>query len=129
LLLAVACDAIAPIGFVLPSLDGTWTISLEDVPGTLRIVVEQGRIVQYDQGAGEFQAIEEAPPMNQLTEGQITFAFQATQAFVGFNNGNPTEFIVTSDGTVQADGSVDLFITFNPVGGGAEGNSNATMRR
>ena len=52
LLLAVACDAAAPIGFVLPSLDGTWIVTLEDVPGTLRIVVEQGRIVQYDQGAG-----------------------------------------------------------------------------
>lgn len=128
LLLAVACDAAAPIGFVLPSLDGTWTITLEDVPGTLRIVVDQGRVVQYDQGAGEFQDIEEAPPMMQ-SDGNLTFSFQATQAFVGFNNGDPAEFIVTGEGTVLEDGSVDLFITFSAVDGGAEGNSNATMRR
>lgn len=127
-LLLIGCDATPPIAFVLPSLDGTWTIQLRDVPGTLRIVVEGSRIVQYDQGSGSFQPIEESPPFTQ-TGGMITFSMQATQAFVGFNNDEPAEFIIEGEGTVMQDGSVDLTITFTAVDGGAQGASTAFMSR
>ncbi|MCB9853995.1 MAG: hypothetical protein H6819_12915 [Phycisphaerales bacterium] len=122
------CDTGSPIAFVLPSLDGTWNIQLLDVPGTLRVVVEGGRITQYDQGGGTFQPIEEMPAFTQIG-GTIMFTMQATQAFVGFNNGEPTEFIVAGSGEVQSDGSVDLTITFTAADGSGEGSSKAIMSR
>lgn len=126
--LGFGCETGSPVAFVLPSLDGTWIVQLLDVPGTLRVVVEGGRITQYDQGDGTFQPIEETPSFTQ-SGGTIRFTLQATQAFVGFNNGEPTEFIVSGDGDVQADGSVDLTITFTAVDGSGEGASTAIMSR
>ena len=128
LLLGFGCDAAPPIAFVLPSLDGTWNIQLQDVPGTLRIVVVGGRIVEYDQGAGSFQPIEEMPTFTQ-NGGRIRFSMQATQAFVGFNNDEPAEFIIDGEGFVLENGAVDLTITFTAVDGGEQGASTAVMSR
>lgn len=124
----VGCDAASPIAYVLPSVDGTWTVQLQDVPGTLQIVVENGVITQYDQGGGELQPIEEMPPFTQ-DNGKVSFSFQATQAFTNINNGEPAEFIVEGEGDIQADGTVDATITFTSLDGLNEGGSTAVMSR
>lgn len=126
--LGLGCNAGLPIAYMLPSLDGTWNVRLQDVPGTLRIVVEGGRVTQYDQGGGELQPIEEMPLFTQ-EGGTIRFSFQATQAFVGYNNGEPADFIVAGEGTVREDGSVELTISFTSIDGEAEGASSAVMSR
>lgn len=126
--LVCGCETGSPVAFVLPSLDGTWNIQLKDVPGTLRIVVEASRITEYDQGDGEFQPIEESPPFVQ-NAGRLSFTFQATQAFVGFNNDEPAEFLIEGEGRIRENGSVDITITFTAVDGGEQGATTAVMSR
>ncbi|MCA9255307.1 MAG: hypothetical protein KDA33_06700 [Phycisphaerales bacterium] len=126
--MSIGCETGSPIAYVLPSLDGTWNITLLDVTGTLRIVVDGGLITRYDQGDGTLQPIEETPAFTQ-TGGRISFTFQATQAFVGYNNGEPTEFIISGVGNIGEDGSVALTLTFTSLDGAAEGMSGARMVR
>ena len=128
MLLIVGCTAPLVEAFVLPTLDGDWRIFLEGSDGSIAILVENGLIIRYDQGTGEFETIQEPGTISQ-TAGVVSFSLKAFQTFIDFNNGQPAEFIISGEGPVQADGTVQIFLSFSMVDGDAEGGLNAVMRR
>lgn len=121
------CDAMPAGMFDLPGLNGTWEIDLTNVNGTLQVIIENNQVVRYDQGDGTLQDIEETPLVTQV-DGELRFAFRATQAFVGFNNGQPTEFIVDCKGVILENGTVDLAMMFTAIDTGDDGVLEGIMR-
>jgi len=120
------CDMMPTAMFDLPTVNGRWRIDLTNVDGRLHLVIENREILEYDQGNGIFQDIEETPAVTQ-SNGIMRFTMQATQAFAGFNNEEPTEFNIVGEGVIQEDGTVEIELTFTAIESGDEGVLEGVM--